>query len=95
MSKVTSKLQVTVPKSIAQVFDIHAGDEIDWVGADDVIRVVPARLRSKPRDVAMRLKLFDQATARQKRRERKPRKPAAVTDRGWKREDLYRRGRAR
>jgi len=44
-----------------------------------------------------RLKLFDQATERQRRREaalRKarllPRKPPA--DRGWKREELYTRG---
>ncbi len=60
-------------------------------------------MRSKKRKerrltVEERLKLFDQATERQRRREealRKagllPQKPPA--DRGWKREDLYKRGR--
>lgn len=100
MSKVTSKLQLTVPKAIADRYGIRPGDELEWVPAGDVIRVVQPRQtgRSGPRlPVEERLKLFDRATERQRRREatlRKagllPRKPPA--DRGWKREDLYRRG---
>jgi hypothetical protein len=40
-----------------------------------------------------RLRLFDQATARQRARETKrPAEPPA-RDRGWTREELYRRGR--
>ena len=94
MAKVTSKLQVTVPKVIAQAFGIRPGDQIEWVAADNVIRVVPVRLNRKPQSVDARLSLFDQATERQKRRERQRSIRKAGAGRGWKREDLYRRGRA-
>lgn len=93
MAKVTSKLQVTVPKALAKRYEIEPGDEIEWEAAGDVIRVVPPR-RRPARDVASRLKLFDQATARQRERERSvPLAPAA--SRGWTREELYDRGRSR
>ena len=42
MSKVTSKLQVTVPKVIAEQYGIRPGDDIDWVSAGDSIRVIPS-----------------------------------------------------
>ncbi len=94
MSKVTSKLQVTEPKALAEQYGIHPGDEIDWMAAGDAIRVVPAG-RREPLDMAARLDLFDEATRRQRARER-TRPPAPRTaERGWKREDLYRRGSAR
>jgi AbrB family looped-hinge helix DNA binding protein len=100
MSKVTSKLQVTVPKSIADRYDIKPGDHIDWEAAGDTIRVVPARKRAKretgPQD---RLKHFDKATERQRQRERAldPALLAAAAreGRGWTRADLYDRGGAR
>ena len=38
MSKVTSKLQLTVPKAIADKYGIRPGDELDWVAAGDSIR---------------------------------------------------------
>jgi len=41
MSKVTSNLQVTIPKTIAEQYDIKPGDEIEFQPAGDVIRVVP------------------------------------------------------
>ncbi len=41
MAKVTSKLQVTVPKAIADRYGIRPGDEIEWVAAGDTIRVLP------------------------------------------------------
>jgi AbrB family looped-hinge helix DNA binding protein len=47
MSKVTSKLQVTVPKSIADRFNIKPGDNIEWEAAGEIIRVVPPRKRAK------------------------------------------------
>ena len=95
MAKITSKLQVSVPKAIAQAFGIRPGDHIDWVAADNVIGVVPVRLARKPHTVASRLQLFDQATERQKRRQAKPSRRNAGAPRGWKREELYQRGRAR
>jgi AbrB family looped-hinge helix DNA binding protein len=92
MSKVTSKLQVTVPKALAQRFHIEPGDEIEWEAAGETIRVVPARTRRT--DTRARLELFDKATARQAERQRAaPRK--GPSSRGWTREDLYTRGRPR
>jgi len=41
MAKVTSKYQVTVPKKIAERYSIRPGDDIDWVAAGEVIRVIP------------------------------------------------------
>ncbi|MGH7844250.1 MAG: AbrB/MazE/SpoVT family DNA-binding domain-containing protein, partial [Candidatus Binatia bacterium] len=35
MSKVTSKLQVTIPKDIAEAYGIQPGSEIHWVPAGD------------------------------------------------------------
>ena len=42
MSKVTSKLQVTVPKALAERYGIRPGDDIRFEEAGEVIRVVPA-----------------------------------------------------
>ena len=90
----TSKLQVTLPKALARQYRIEPGDEILWVAAGDVIRVVPASMRPRSDTPAARLRLFDRATERQ--RERNGCKPAGKSkDRGWKREELYQRGRSR
>ena len=43
MAKVTSKYQVTIPKGIAEKYNIRPGDEVAWVEAGEVIRVIPAR----------------------------------------------------
>jgi bifunctional DNA-binding transcriptional regulator/antitoxin component of YhaV-PrlF toxin-antitoxin module len=99
MPKVTSKLQLTVPKVIADRYGIRPGDELQWFPAGDVIRVIPpqrGRQAGEKVSVEDRLKLFDKATARQLQRHKKA-KPANQghgLNRGWKREDLYRRGRA-
>jgi AbrB family looped-hinge helix DNA binding protein len=93
MAKVTSKLQVTVPKALAERYGIDPGDEIEWEAAGDVIRVVPAR-RQAAHDLQARLRLFDQATARQKARETGRTWPRAKA-RGWTRAELYDRGRSR
>jgi bifunctional DNA-binding transcriptional regulator/antitoxin component of YhaV-PrlF toxin-antitoxin module len=93
MAKVTSKLQVTVPKVLASRYGIRPGDEIEWEAAGEVIRVVPRRKRAAP-DVARRVRLFDLATARQRTRQAE-RPVAPSSDRGWTREELYDRGRAR
>jgi AbrB family looped-hinge helix DNA binding protein len=94
MSKVTSKYQVTVPRTIADRYNIRPGDEIDWVAAGEVIRVIPPGKDLAMDDRESRLRLFDQATDRHRRRlsEQKVHHPG---DRGWKREDLYGRGRSR
>jgi len=95
VAKVTSKLQVTVPKSVADHYGIRPGDEIEWVGAGETIRVVPPRRSTKPMTRAERLRRFDQATGRQRKRNAGVRATKAGHARGWTREDLYRRGRHR
>ncbi|HSE94465.1 MAG TPA: AbrB/MazE/SpoVT family DNA-binding domain-containing protein [Methylomirabilota bacterium] len=95
MAKVTSKLQVTVPKAIADRYGIRPGDEIQWLAAGETIRVVPPGRHPVRLDAATRLKLFDAATERQRRRQAARPKPIARAARGWHREDLYERGRAR
>lgn len=91
MAKVTSKLQVTLPKSLADRYSIRPGDEIQWEAADEVIRIVPARSFSARPDIAMRLRVFDEATVRQRNRQERS-EPAASQGRGWTREELYDRG---
>jgi AbrB family looped-hinge helix DNA binding protein len=91
MSKVTSKLQVTIPKAIADQFGICPGNEIDWIPAGDGVRVVPTAKKTGAEDTDLRLRLFDEATVRQRRRESAGKRPQAK-NRGWKREDLYGRG---
>jgi AbrB family looped-hinge helix DNA binding protein len=93
MSKVTAKLQVTVPKAIADQYRIKPGDEIVWLAAGESIRVVPARAAARHASSAARLQLFDAATRRQTARNREV--AAATGTRGWAREDLYDRGRSR
>jgi AbrB family looped-hinge helix DNA binding protein len=92
MSKVTSKLQITVPKAVADQYGIRPGDEVDWVPAGDAIRLVPAGQGRPVLDVAVRLKLFDQATERQRERERSRRRKKLRGGRGWTRDELYDRG---
>jgi AbrB family looped-hinge helix DNA binding protein len=95
MAKVTSKLQLTVPKVIADQYGIRPGDELDWVPAGESIRVIPPG-KPKPEEtlgLEARLDLFDQATQRQRRRQSAMQKKASqASNRGWKREDLYQRG---
>jgi bifunctional DNA-binding transcriptional regulator/antitoxin component of YhaV-PrlF toxin-antitoxin module len=100
MAKVTSKLQLTLPKAIADQYKIRPGDELDWLPAGETIRVGKrSRPNSRRADVAsieQRLRLFEEATARQEKRNAAFRKKHGhVTEpssRGWTREDLYDRG---
>lgn len=92
MAKVTSKLQVTIPKAIAEQFGLRPGDEIQWVPAGEAVRVVPAKNVRPGLDTQERLKLFDQATVRQRERGTVRPRPL-VEERGWTRGELYRRDR--
>jgi bifunctional DNA-binding transcriptional regulator/antitoxin component of YhaV-PrlF toxin-antitoxin module len=103
MAKVTSKLQLTLPKAIAEQYKIRPGDELDWLPAGETIRVVKRSRSASPRaDAAtlqQRLRLFEQATARQEKRNtafrRKHGHVTQPSNRGWTREDLYDRGLSR
>lgn len=88
----TSKLQVTIPKAVADRYEIEPGTDVVFEPAGDAIRVVPARRPT--RDLRERVRLFERALVRQ--REREALLPAReASGRGWTREDLYDRGRAR
>ncbi len=78
MSKVTSKLQVTIPKSIADAGQIRPGTEIEFLKAADGIRIVSPGNRAAPSRLSAkeRLALFDAATRRQAARDRAGRKAA-------------------
>ncbi len=93
MSKVTSKLQVTIPKAVAERHGIRPGDQIEWQSAGETIRVLTEGSRAVPVNVEQRLELFDRATERQADRESR-RPPSAAPSRGWTREELYDRGRS-
>ena len=96
MSKITSKLQITLPKAIADRFGLHPGDVIDWEAVGNAIRIVPRRKSRGLEATARRLKLFDQATGRQRARSDRfdAKLLRAVRSRGWSREDLYARDRS-
>lgn len=93
MSKVTSKLQVTIPKALASRYGIRPGDDIRFEASEEIIRVVPPRTDtpSGTLDRETRLHLFDAATSRQQKREAE-RQPRRTSERGWTREELYERG---
>jgi AbrB family looped-hinge helix DNA binding protein len=97
VSKVTSKLQLTLPKRIAEQFGIGPGDEVEFVPAGDVIHVVPPGRRLAPQlSLEERLRLFDASTQRQRAYEKElplPVEPANKRD--WMREDLYTRDKTR
>lgn len=97
MSKVTSKLQLTVPKVIADRYGIRPGDELQWLPAGESIRIELGRGRARfspPLTTAEKVELFDKGSERLRRLQQHDSKsrPAEHRSRGWKREDLYTRG---
>jgi AbrB family looped-hinge helix DNA binding protein len=96
MPKVTSKLQLTVPKRIADQYGIRPGDELEWVPAGESIRVELVRRKAKAGHeltTGERLALFDAGMARvdqlQAAELKKHRGKPTPRNRGWTREDLY------
>ncbi len=93
MARVTSKLQVTIPKVIATEQGIRPGDDLTWETAGDSIRVFKLGARQRSGDsLQTRLDLFDRATERQQQRQSTAKPGRRHRDRGWRREDLYTRG---
>jgi bifunctional DNA-binding transcriptional regulator/antitoxin component of YhaV-PrlF toxin-antitoxin module len=90
MSRITSKFQVSIPRALAEKVGLRIGDELEWEEAAGVLRARAATRPPSDLPASERLRLFDAATVRQRRRERLRRLPRSAT-RGWSREDLYRR----
>ena len=94
MAKVTSKLQFTLPKRIAERHNIQPGDQIDFESSGAVIRIVPHHAQAPGQlGIEERLRLFDEASARQRARATGISETGARPKRrDWTREDLYTRG---
>ncbi|MEM9554548.1 MAG: AbrB/MazE/SpoVT family DNA-binding domain-containing protein [Acidobacteriota bacterium] len=63
MAKVTSKLQVTIPKAIADRYGIAPGEEIDFQPAGPWIRLVPPGVRQPRFSRQEALRVFDENQA--------------------------------
>ena len=86
----TSKLQVTIPKVIAERYAIEPGSDVFFEPAGETIRVRLSEPARPAAGAARRLELFDRATERQLARETAEPWPTPVErDRDWRREDLY------
>lgn len=88
MSKVTSKLQVTLPKAIADRYGVGPGSHVVFEPAGDSIRVLVARepglVQSSGLSMADRQALFDAASSRQAVRNRRYRLASATPRRKTK-----------
>jgi len=94
VAKVTSKYQVTIPKALAEKLGIEPGHDIEWSAAGESIRLTPVRTAHPGLSLELRLELFDRVTRRLRGR-RKRSAASRSSGRGWRREDLYDRGRTR
>ena len=91
MSRVTSKLQVTLPKAIADSHNIRPGSEIQFESGIDCIRIVVGKSRIEL-PLEEKLRLLSEARKRQQLRNKNFRRPTKAAQRGWRRDDLYERG---
>jgi AbrB family looped-hinge helix DNA binding protein len=99
MGKVTSKLQLTVPKAIADQYGIRPGDELEWVPAGESIRIELVRRKARgghELTTEERLALFDanmkwldELQADQLREAKAKGTRITRENRGWTREELY------
>ena len=89
MAKVTSKLQFTIPKALADAYGIRPGDEIELRADGPYLRLLPAGTgRRRELTLEEKLAMFDETT-RELEKLWAQRKFEPTTDRGWTREDLY------
>jgi bifunctional DNA-binding transcriptional regulator/antitoxin component of YhaV-PrlF toxin-antitoxin module len=91
-TKVTSELQVTIPKVIAEHYGIAPGQEIEWLHAGDAIRVVPQSAAGRARDRQVQLGCSTRQQPASARQSARPVQGEQSKDRGWRREDLHERG---
>jgi AbrB family looped-hinge helix DNA binding protein len=87
-SKVTSKLQVTVPKVIADEAGIKPGDELEWTTAGRAIMVTPY-LSVPTLPVEDRLAILRAQEERVRQRWEGVAIPPEPPKRDWTREELY------
>jgi predicted nuclease with TOPRIM domain len=86
--------QLKEARALADRLRLRPGDEIDWQEAGDALRILPHRAQPMRFSSEMKLRLFDDATRRQRQRQARRRLGNETCERGWTREELYRRDRA-
>lgn len=94
MSKVTGKYQITLPKAIATACRIRVGDDLHLQAVGDAVLIRRAGAETERPKVSERLAHFDGTTRRLAAR-RRPKRKTQAQQRGWTRDELYTRGRAR
>ncbi len=94
MTRITGKFQITLPKRLVDAFGLKVGDEVALVGAGDRIAIIPPQAVRPLLEPEERVRLFDEATKRQRARER-TRRLGPAKSRGWTRDELYSRDRPR
>jgi AbrB family looped-hinge helix DNA binding protein len=87
MSRITSKLQVTLPKLIATEYGLKPGSEVTFEPAGEVILVRTGAVRPLELPREDRLRILHEMIDRANQVPRPVGPPA--TDRGWTREELY------
>jgi bifunctional DNA-binding transcriptional regulator/antitoxin component of YhaV-PrlF toxin-antitoxin module len=95
MSRVTSKLQVTLPKAVATAHGITAGSDVTFESSGSVIVLRPGAAPARTLSVDERLALFDAATQRLQGDCAPDESQNSRHDgrtRGWSRDELYSRG---
>lgn len=95
----TSKLQLTVPKTIADQYGIRPGDELEWIPAGDSIRVELVRRKAragqeltKEERLALfdaNMKWLDELQAEELKEAKAKGTRITPENRGWTREELY------
>jgi AbrB family looped-hinge helix DNA binding protein len=88
MTTITGKFQITLPKRLVDAYGLKVGEEVELVASGDTISIVPAGAARAALPAEERVRLFDEATARIKRRVSEKRLPVSK-ERGWGRADLY------
>jgi bifunctional DNA-binding transcriptional regulator/antitoxin component of YhaV-PrlF toxin-antitoxin module len=93
MSKVSSKYQITLPRSLARAHQIVPGEEVvfEEAGSALYLRRGQKDTQAIKNESIDKLKRFDLASARQKSRDRTWSSMPTASDRGWTREELYQR----
>jgi len=94
MAKVTGKFQITLPKALVERCGIRVGDELELRAIGHSIHIDCRGPKAESQRSRDKLAHFDQATRRQQIRARSHPLPQ-TRSRGWTREELYVRGRAR
>ena len=91
MAKVTSKLQLTLPRKLADQYGIKPGDEVEFRAGGNIIHLIPAeRVVHDMLSPAERLRIFEDTNRRVREAQKHLKLPAEPPkDRGWTREELY------